>query len=227
MEVGVTAEEIAKRYPRLYHMAFEGSWPSIKRHGLLSTSALLDLYGVQGDARERIESRHRPESVRIEHPKYGAAYIRDQKPMSDRGLQRALLDGLTPSDWYRLLNRRVFFWVSEDRLRTMMNARAYRGLRKTILTVDTAPLLKRHARRVELAPINSGATKPFPRSRGSQTFLPLDRYPYQSWLNKRKGRDVVVELAVEHGVLDITEFVIRVEEVGGGSPGVELFKSGI
>ena len=39
---------ITALYPPLYHMAAEGSWPSIQRHGLLSTSALLDLYEVCG-----------------------------------------------------------------------------------------------------------------------------------------------------------------------------------
>lgn len=40
---GVDPGELAERYPRLFHMAAAGSWPSIERHGLLSTSALLDI----------------------------------------------------------------------------------------------------------------------------------------------------------------------------------------
>jgi hypothetical protein len=53
----VTEEELVSIYPRLWHMAEDGSWPSIADNGLLSTSALLDLYGVSGKSRAR--SRHR------------------------------------------------------------------------------------------------------------------------------------------------------------------------
>ncbi len=44
----LTAEYIADRWPRLFHVAEAGSWPSIQAHGLLSTSALLDLFGSAG-----------------------------------------------------------------------------------------------------------------------------------------------------------------------------------
>ena len=36
-------------------MAADGAWPQILRHGLLSTSAILDLLGVSGDRRHRLE----------------------------------------------------------------------------------------------------------------------------------------------------------------------------
>ena len=39
------------RHPRLYHMAEAGSWPQIERGGLLSTSALLDRFGYEGEER--------------------------------------------------------------------------------------------------------------------------------------------------------------------------------
>ena len=51
--MGITHEEFVRRYPRLYHMAQVGSWPSIERNGLLSTSALLDLFQIKGEARKR------------------------------------------------------------------------------------------------------------------------------------------------------------------------------
>jgi len=143
--VPVTAQVLSERFPRLYHMAERGSWPSIRRHGLLSTSALLDLYEVTGGERARLEGAHRPESVEIVHPKHGKAVIRDQKPMDDRGLRRALTDGLMPEDWYRILNAKVFFWLTEDRLNRLLGARAYRDLRHDVLVVDTRELLSKHA----------------------------------------------------------------------------------
>ncbi len=45
-------EELVTRYPRLFHIAWEGNWPSIREHGLLSARALLDLYEVD---RARVE----------------------------------------------------------------------------------------------------------------------------------------------------------------------------
>src|SRR6185436_11524880 len=98
------------RFPRLYHMAEAGSWPSIERHGLLSTTALLDLFEIKGAEREALELQHRPESVEIRHPRHGVAIIRDQKPLREKSLKQALQDGLAPRDWYRILNEKVFFW---------------------------------------------------------------------------------------------------------------------
>ena len=227
MVTGISPEAFAERHPRLFHMAEAGSWPSIARHGLLSTRALLDLFEVHGSRRVDLEARHRPESVTLHHAQHGQAVVRDQKPMDDRGLARGLAlagSSLTPTAWYQLLNARVFFWVNPTRLEKLLQARAYRTKRQTVLTVDTAGLLGRHAARVELSPINSGATKPYPQPRGPDTFLPLARYPFAAWDAKRKRREPVVELTVTHSVPDIRDFVLRVEERGGGAPERVLFE---
>ncbi|SET98247.1 DUF7002 family protein [Stigmatella erecta] len=222
---GIRAEAFSERFPRLFHMAEAGSWPGIQRHGLLSTSALLDLFEVRGEQRMALEARHRPESVLLQHPRHGTAVVRDQKPMNDAGLLRSLEGGLSPADWYQLLNARVFFWVSHERLAKLLHARAYRGKRQTVLTVDTARLLARHEARVLLSPINSGATKPFPARRGPDTFLPMARYPFSFWDQKRNRRHPVAELTVTHAVPDIRDFVLRVEEYVGGQPETLLFEA--
>ena len=97
-------DELLADCPKLYHMAERGSWPSIRQYGLLSTSALMDLYHVEGSDRDRIERRHRPASVRISGDGLPGAVVRDQIPMSDDGLKKALPARLRPSDWYALLN---------------------------------------------------------------------------------------------------------------------------
>ncbi len=220
---GITPDQLARQYPRLYHMAAQGSWPSIQRHGLLSTSALLDLFQIHGQDRERLEREHRPECVTIFHPVHGTAEIRDQKPMDDVGLNRALRDGLTPAKWYHILNQKVFFWPTPDRLEIMLNAKAYRDKRHTVLIVDTLRLLEAHLPRVLLSPINSGATKPFPHERGLDTFLSLTDYPYLA-RRKARGRDnAIAEIAISTAVTDITQFVVAVEERGGSSPRTTLF----
>lgn len=218
----LTPKRLAELYPRLFHMAEAGSWDSIRQRGLLSTTALLDLYGIEGEERERIESAQRKEKVVITHPVYGRAVIRDQKPMTDTALAKCLRD-TTPREWYRLLNERVFFWVSPDRLHTLLNARAYRRQRQCVITVDTAALLERHADRVTLAPINTGSTIWNPQPRGLDTFRRISDYPY-SELRKRRGKkDVVVELAVDHGVPDLRDFVLKVEHIEGGKTVEVLF----
>ncbi|AUX45904.1 hypothetical protein SOCE26_074040 [Sorangium cellulosum] len=208
--MGVTRETLAMLYPRLYHMAEAGSWPGIMRHGLLSTSALLDLFEFHGPKRDAIESAHRPKSLTITHPVHGRAVIRDQKPMSDKALLRALGGSLSPTEWYRLLNGMVFFWLTEKRLKRLLEAVEYRDKGQTVLTIDTARLLERHEHRVRLSPMNSGNTRPYPHPRGRDTFLPLSEYPFES--RRKRGLEPAVELTVEYSVPDIRDVVLHVEE---------------
>jgi Family of unknown function (DUF7002) len=208
---GITIAELSGRFPLLYHMAQLGSWRSVEEHGLLSTTALLDLFELRGNERFRIESCHRPDSIPITHPVHGSAVIRDQKPMSDTSVRKALTGGLKPTDWYRELNSRVFFWLTEKRLNTLLNARAYRSQRHDVLVVDTKRLVERHERKIVLCAINSGCTIPFPHNRGLDTFRRMADYPYAS---RKRNRDPIVELAVDYSVPDIRDFVIEVREAG-------------
>lgn len=209
--LGVTVDELADAYPRLYHMAERGSWPSIRRHGLLSTSSLLSLFEVRGTARARIESAHRPVSVPIRHSEHGVAVVRDQIPMRDDDLARCLRDGVAPREWYELLNSMVFFWLTEQRLETLLGARAYRDKSHTVLILDTRALVRDYAARVMLSPMNSGATRPIAHPRGRDTFLPLAKYPFKA-RRKRSAANAVVELAVAGGVEEVEPYVIEVRE---------------
>lgn len=211
------AEDFADLYPRLFHMAEDGAWPSIRRHGLLSTSALLDLYGVGGTQRDGIEARRRPAGVPLAREGLPGATVRDQKPMTDAGLLRCLDDGLTPPDWYRILNARVFLWPSAKRLGRLLEARAYRGRPQTVLTLDTASLLAAHGARAELSAINSGATIFGGPRRGLATFVPLADYPFAEWRAKRSAGEAVVELTIPVAVPDAARHVLLVERVLHGA----------
>jgi hypothetical protein len=144
--------------------------------------------------------------------------------MSDSGLTRCLRDGLTPSQWYELLNRKVFFWLTTDRLERLLGANAYRDHEHTILTIDTSSLLARYADQALLSPINSGCTKPYPHPRGLTTFQPLGTYPFAAYDRARSRKDPAVELAVEGGIPDVREFVLTVEERRAGNPGRTLWQ---
>jgi hypothetical protein len=203
--------------PILYHMAELGSWPSIERNGLLSTSALLDAVGVVGAERARIEAQRRPTNVTLTGGKFGRVVVRDQKPIDDAGLARCLEDGLTPEQWYRLLNGKVFFWLTESRLHRLLGAGAYRELSHDVLELDSAPLVAAYRDAITLSPMNSGCTKPMPHPRGQQTFLRIEAYPYAHWRTRRKRGERVVELAVNEGVRDVRKYVKRVREMRGTS----------
>ncbi len=222
----MTDEELAKlvqSHPVLFHMAERGSWESIRTHGLLSTSALLHLFGVVGSDRELIESCHRPGSVTIEREGVGSAVIRDQKPMDDRGLERCLKDGLTPRHWYEILNARVFFWLTRSRLVRLLTARTYRTAEHDVLEIDTASLVSAYRKEITLAGINTGATKPLPAPRGKKTIVSIAEYDYAGRIMSHP-REPVVELAVESGVPDIGQFVRRVVVMRGEVEVAEVWR---
>jgi hypothetical protein len=218
-----TAARILARYPLLYHLTHIDNVESITRRGLLSTSALLDLFGIAGDERRLIEESNRRELVPIVHDVHGKAILRDQKPMDDNGLVRALRDGITPVEWYRLVNRHVFFWVDEGRVDRLLGAKAYRNDRHALVISRTAGLFERHGANVVLSPINTGATKPMPHPRGRDCFVPMESYPYDDWYAKRRGRDPLVEVAVPTAVPDLMAFAERILVVGRGESPIELW----
>lgn len=208
----LTAEYLVERWPRLYHMAEADSWPSIHLHGLLSTTALLDLFEVEGAEREAIESQRRPETVRIEHPQLGEAWIRDNKPINETVLARTLV-GMTERDWYHTLNSRVFFWLSEARLDRLRNAPPYRAREHDVLIIDTATLWDAYGPVVELSPLNSGAVHPaadYPR--GAGTFSVLNDYPWEARRQTAPG-EPIVELTVPYRVADVDAMLIDVRRM--------------
>lgn len=203
-------EEFFENCPRLFHMAMDGSWPSIAKIGLRNTSSLLDTFEVPASQQEELLTKRRPSSVAIEHAKLGAAVVRDQIPLLDKDLEDCLLDGLTPLDWHQRLNERVFFWTNRRRLETLLNARAYRDQAHHVLEVDTRKLVDAYYDAIELTPMNSGCTRPWKHPRGTNTFRSIDDYPYQERRRGRSRDDIVVELTVIGGVPDIKDFTLGV-----------------
>lgn len=184
-------DRLAALHPVLYHMADARNWESIRRYGLLSTSALLDRLGVSGEARTPVEAAHRPKTLALPAPD-GTVFVRDQHPLEPAALA-ACLDDVSPADWYKTLNARVFFWPTRDRLERML--KAYGRSEQAIFEVDAKGLLGRHASETELSHINSGyAGSRYPAARrGRYTFVPLLEYAYSA---KNKVAEVTVLDAV-------------------------------
>ncbi|MFT4510342.1 DUF7002 family protein [Caballeronia sp. 15711] len=205
-------DKLIEVYPRLYHMAERGTWDSIRARGLLSASAVLDHFRLTGEDRTRYESVQRPAKMEVVagHPE--KIVLRDQKPMPHNRLLVALQDGITPEEWYRIINAKVFFWATKERLLGLLNARDYRALEHDVLTIDAAPFIQAYRDQIWLCHMNSGNTWPMPHRRGADTFRRIPDYPAGS-----SGKPVrpVAELVVDHGVPDIARYVIEVHRMRG------------
>lgn len=220
--MGVTPEDLAQTYPLLYHMADSRSWNSIREHGLLSTSSLLDLFGIRGEERDSIEARRRAECVEITSREHGCAVVRDQKPLIESKLAKSLRDCTVPQ-WHRLLNRHVFFWLTKRRLQTLLCARAYRDKPHAVLTIETLPFVKRYERQIVLSPMNSGNTQPFAHPRSPAIFKKMRDYPFEE--RAKYGDEYqVVELAVEGGA-EVHEVVLSVDLMKAHGKGVRTLEN--
>jgi hypothetical protein len=199
-------------HPRLYHMAEAGAWRSIRSLGLMSTSAVLDRFGIVGADRSQFESEQRVDKLRIGSGEANGIVLRDQKPMPPSQLVMALEDDLTPEDWYRTINSKVFFWVSYIRLECLLNARSYRLSEHDVLVIESGPLIRAYAEQIRLSPMNSGNTFPKAAKRGANTFSRIEDYPVTRSGSPRKK---IVELVVEHGVSNIADYVLEVRRMKG------------
>lgn len=205
-------QNLIERYPKLYHMAEKDTWPSIKANGLLSTSAVLDRFDMNGAQRLEIEEGHRPEKMLV-GPEGSGIILRDQKPMFPSRLERALIDGTTPAQWYKFLNGRVFMWAQEERLFGLLGARQYRMLEHDVLTIDSASLISAYSAKVWLCRMNSGNTFPVPHPRGMVDFMRIPDYPAKT-LSGAPQREVV-EIVVDYSIPDIAAYVTEVRRIRG------------
>jgi hypothetical protein len=198
--------KVAAKYPRLYHMSEKRNWDSICRHGLLSTTALLDLFEYKQQSRFEIESQLRIKEYVISHPIHGTAFVRDQDPMRDRPEEGIYLDkclvGITAQEWFEFLNRKVFFWTDQTGLGYMLGAKLYRSRSHYIITLDTQSLLARYSDKVSLSSLNSGSLYR-KQERSLDTFQSLDQYHRMRW---------VTELAVDYRVPDFLNLTVSVDE---------------
>jgi hypothetical protein len=197
-----------------FHLAEPANWPSIRRHGLLSAERLLDLAKAPKKEREAILFQHRPESV---VPANGVI-IRDQKPMPPHLLARALPKDVTPSEWYRFLNRFVFLW--SNRARVERHLCACRARPQLLLAFDASQLLKQLGDRIYLSPINSGNARRRPALRSPRIFVPYREWIKSGWRpmdgESRRRSSPPAEILLE-GNLTLEPFLVSAGMVRYGS----------
>jgi hypothetical protein len=193
-----------KSLQQIYHLADECNWESIQACGLLSAAQLLERAGLDEWIRcHRVENMILPNGI----------LIRDQRPMPPTALVRCLAFGLTPADWYALLNRHVFFWIDLERLDRQRKACT---TPQYIMTIDASRLLTHYASRAAVTPFNTGNARRAPARRSEASFV-----PYDTWINSGWASEAVslgtkprllshkpVELTISDAVPDIFDFVI-------------------
>ena len=196
-----------------YHLAEPANWPSIRRHGLLSTERLLDLAKVTENEREAILCQHRPESIVLA----SGVIIRDQKPMPPLLLARALPKDVSPCEWYRFLNRFVFLWSNRERVERHLGAC---GRPQILLAFDAPQLLEQLGDTIYLSPINSGNARRRPAPRSTDTFVPYREWIKSGWRaingESRRRSGPPAEILVE-GNLTLKPFLLAAGTVRHGS----------
>jgi hypothetical protein len=206
------------KHSHVYHMTDASNWASILRHGLLSTSRLLNLAGIDENERYHLERGQRLDAQKLSN----GAIIRDQLPVSPAALERCLAGGLLPEDWYAELNCRVFFWLDIRRLNR--HRRACGSSPQMVLTVDAFHLLSRYSRLATLTPFNTGNARRKAARRGRETFVPFDKWQGSGWSSEalalrtplRSPHHPPVELAIADAVEDAMDFVVGVRRLDPG-----------
>ncbi|WP_298918292.1 hypothetical protein [uncultured Algimonas sp.] len=212
-------EALAARHPRLFHQTAPDAWPGIRTHGLLPTTAILQRLHLPSAQIDALTHYPRPHGLVFEQTPLGRVEINDNRPLSHAALERCLDDGLSPQDWCAMLAARTFFWADEHRgLSRLLNAKTNRDRPRDVLVIDTLSLARAHRARIQLSPINSGATIRKAARRGMRTFAPMrDFDTYAGWAALRGRRDTVLEVVVPGAVPDLADHVTEVRRYANGS----------
>jgi len=195
-------KELVELHPTVWHVAFRSGWPSIWERGLLSAETLCNDYVDHDVTRRRMLSERRGTWTAFDVPGGGRFTLRDQRPVQPKALLSSLKGGMTEEQWFRLVNRRVYFFVNESA--ALKLARRYRKEGQILLTFDTASLLKLVSERVAVATINTGNTRRKPAPRGWDTFVALSHF--------KPGPRRIRELTVEGEIANITDALTAVDE---------------
>ena len=186
------ASTFARHFPRLYHLTFASNLPGIRANGLLSTEALAGRFTPEDKVAAL--NRRRRCIQQIE-----GVTLRDQHAAVEAKMKSCLV-GVTIPEWFTLLNGKIFFFVSKQKVDVLANA--YASYSNVLLEIDTAELLATHTEHASLCRINSGSFLYNPRPRGRASFIPLAAYTYK---NKR---DTPAELTMDRPIPEILQMSV-------------------
>ena len=220
----------------LYHVTARCSWPSIRKHGLLSTNALLKASGSSESERCRIGFGHRDRSESVCGPSscqpQMKAVIRDQAPLKDGRLTKELKKQkarISHRKWYKRQNARVFFYPSEREAIELACRYANDNCPQDILVFHTESLVEAHHPHIRLCAFNSGATHReslVPEGRFGKwhdyLFQPVEDYPYAHWKEKYNRSRAIREFTILHGIPKPRRHVIDILRTDDGEDFVSV-----
>jgi hypothetical protein len=201
----------------VYHLAEAANWPTIERCGLKCAAELLAESGLGATQRRRYGREQRPSHTTLPN----GVQIRDQRPMP-RAALAGCVKGMSPEDWYALINTHVFFWLDPERLDRQRQACEPRP--QMVLTFDAAELMATHRDRVFLTPINTGSARRRPAVRGAASFVPLQTWATSGWNSEAKALGTTprarsqppAEFTIVGSLPDAMRFVLRVTPLAAG-----------
>lgn len=190
-----------------YHLVDATNWASVQNHGLMSARRLMEACG--GTEYTTTFGCYRPASLRLP----SGVLIRDQRPMPPKALMRCLRSGLMPTDWFKLLNSKVFFWLDPGRLNRQRLACG--ASPQVALVVNAAGLLATYSSSAMVTPINTGNALRSAAPRNLTTFVPYRRWLVDAWAYEdiagarpRPRSHRPAELTISEAVPDILDYVM-------------------
>lgn len=209
---GLTATGNAFPPKYFYHLAHTSNLPNIRKHGLLSTSKLVETLGIPVAEQRKIVNEHRPKCITL----CDSVVIRDQSPMPPSALAKTLPPNMKPTDWYKLMNSFIFFWPSLERVERHRAAHQKLNADLSLMVFDAAKMIQDHGDKLFVSPINTGFALRKAANRSEKTsFVPYHEYMTSGWPveangTKRASSSLPVEVAIKDS-FPLESYLIRVE----------------
>lgn len=171
-----------KKRPYLFHLTSKDNIKNIiSTKKLYSTKCIVET--TECPEPNKILKEKRMEHKIIKHNDI-TYMLRDQKPISEKLLKGCLEEGMTFEQYYEMLNERVFWWPTIDRL-TRHYSR-YESEKPKIIRVSTESVYKLNKSKIEFSHLNSGALRANPYlkgkspKRGYNTFVIPSKFNYST-----------------------------------------------
>lgn len=169
-------ERFIQQRPYLYHLTNVQNAESILADRKLYSANQI-IY-MSGDASDIINRQRRigHQEVKVGVKSY---FLRDQRPISQKALEKCLTDGWKMPDFLYHLNDRVFMWPTIDRLTRHYNRYAFEN--PVIFRFPTREIIESNPH-VKFCRLNSGATRANshlggkPPERGKNSFLKAEDF---------------------------------------------------
>lgn len=171
-------DALIQKRPFLYHLTSRDNLQNIRNAKmLLSTNTIVNMSELSDDDKNTFKRTKRKghKVLSVNGQDYS---IRDQDPINMNLLPRCL-NNISADEYIMLLNNRVFFWPTINRLKRHFDR--YVHEEPVILKIRTEDILGLN-NDVLLSRLNSGATRCHPSyggsppPRGSETFIPVNNW---------------------------------------------------